>query len=90
MMVTIQFPEPIAQRILRLPDRDAFVSRVVAIALGERPTEAKPSVSRSKWAKLASRVESDPEQLGENDYAKLRKDMRAFREDFHFKRGGAG
>jgi hypothetical protein len=33
MEVKIQFPEPVAEEVLRLPDRDSFVSRAVAQAL---------------------------------------------------------
>ncbi len=36
MEVKIQFPEPVAKKVLELPDRDKFVSRAVARALESR------------------------------------------------------
>ncbi len=39
MVLKIQFPEPVGQEILELPDRDEFVSSVVAQALETRRAE---------------------------------------------------
>lgn len=36
MKVTLQLPEPVGEELLRLPDRDAFVSDAVARALEDR------------------------------------------------------
>lgn len=85
MRVTIQFPKKIAEQVLGMPDRDTFVSDVVARALRETATQRRQPASRgSKWAQLVRRVESDPDQLGDS-YAQFRRDMRDFRQSFDFR-----
>ena len=41
MEVKIQFPEPVAEQVLRLPDRDAFVSSAVVQALARQRALAR-------------------------------------------------
>lgn len=89
MRVTIQFPEEIAEQVLALPDRDAFVSDVVARALMESPSQRPAREEESsRWARLVQRVESDSEQLGDA-YTSFRQAMREFREEFDLPRGDA-
>ncbi len=55
MEVRIQFPEPVGKEILRLPDRDAFVSSAVVEALASRrarqapPGSQRPEKPSRKW-----------------------------------------
>ena len=78
MKLTIHFPDKVGEQILGIPDRDAFVSDLVAKGLEHRSKSA--SVSRSsKWAEIVRRVRRDPAQLGEY-YPRLREEMREFRE----------
>ena len=57
--LTINFPYEIAERLLRLPNMDEFVSRAVERALireGLLPEE--PSTpGKSKWARLVEEIE---------------------------------
>ena len=86
MEVTIRFSEQVGQELLRLPDRDAFVSRAVTRALKERSVvrRPEPKASPSKWARMVERVQASSQPLGDH-YQQFRKDMREFREDLRFK-----
>jgi hypothetical protein len=82
MKVTITFPDEIAKKVCRLPDRDAFVTQAVAIALAHEP-DASSKSSRSRWARLVERIEQNAQSLGE--YRELfDRDRREFRESFRF------
>lgn len=83
MKITITFPDEIAEKVCRLPNRDVFVSQVVADALAHEP-EAPPGAHLSRWAQLVERIERNPLNLG--DYREtFDQDRKDFRESFHFK-----
>jgi hypothetical protein len=82
MKVTITFPDEIAKKVCRLPDRDAFVTKAVAVALSQEPDVASKS-GRSRWARMVERIEQNAQSLGE--YRELfDRDRREFRESFRF------
>lgn len=82
MKVTITFPDEIAKKVCRLPDRDAFVTKAVAVALSREP-DASSKEGRSRWARMVERIEQNAQSLGE--YRELfDRDRREFRESFHF------
>ncbi len=82
MKVTITFPDEIAQRVCRLSDRDAFVTKAVAVALAQEPDVSSKS-GRSRWARLVERIEQNAQSLRE--YRELfDRDRREFRESFRF------
>jgi len=86
MEVTIHFSEQDGRQVLQLPDRDAFVSQAVARALKECAVapSPEPDAGASKWARMVERERQNPTKLGDY-YQQFRKDMREFREGFHFK-----
>ncbi len=84
--ITIRFPDEIGKRIMQLPDIDGFVSTAVTDALKNRTDrQSIPDSEPSKWAKIAQRVQNDPDHLeGYSDQSK--RDMREPREHFEFKK----
>jgi hypothetical protein len=83
MKITITFPDEIAEKVCRLPNRDIFVSKAVADALAHEP-EAPSEARLSRWAQLVERIERNPLNLGDYREA-FDQDRRDFREGFHFK-----
>lgn len=83
MRVTITFPDEIAKKVYRLPDKDAFVTRVVADALSQEPeliSEAGPS----RWTALAEKIRREAQTLGDDREA-FDRDRKEFRESFRFR-----
>ena len=74
MEVKIQFPDPVAQEVLGLPDRDGFVSRAVAQALDRR---------RSSRAAKEPRRPASPPLNDRQREAVWRREHREFLQD-HF------
>ena len=86
MKVTITFPDEIAKKVCRLPDKDAFVSRAVADALAHEPETASETGS-SRWALLVEKIKRDAQSLGDYREA-FDRDRKEFREGFHFRHDG--
>jgi metal-responsive CopG/Arc/MetJ family transcriptional regulator len=83
--VTITLPDELAERVNRLPDRDEFVSRLVAHALARQPQEQQePKPRQSKWAKIVERIENQPTDLGDYEEV-LKRDRKEFRRNFLFR-----
>lgn len=59
MKVILQLPEPVGRELLRLPDRDAFASLVVAKALEERRRSAE---SRAETPRTGRRLDPSEER----------------------------
>jgi hypothetical protein len=83
MRVTITFPDEIAKKVCRLPNKDAFVTRAVADALAQE-TDILSETSPSRWARLAEKIKQDAQSLGEYREA-FDRDRKAFRESFRFR-----
>jgi hypothetical protein len=83
MRVTITFPDEIAKKVCRLPNKDAFVTRVVADALAQE-TDALSETSPSRWARLAEKIKRDAQSLGEYRET-FDRDRKEFRESFRFR-----
>jgi len=81
MRIAITFPDEIAKKVCRLPDKDAFVTQAVAAALAHAPEVSKDGSSR--WARLVERIEQSPQTLGEYREA-FDRDRKEFRESFRF------
>lgn len=83
MMITITFPDEIAEKVVRLPNPDAFVSKAVAEALGHE-SSAPTGAHSSRWARIVERIERNPVTLG--DYReRFDQDRKELRESFRFK-----
>ena len=78
MRVTITFPDEIAKKVCRLPNKDAFVTRAVADALAQE-TDTLSETSPSRWARLAEKIKRDAQSLGEYREA-FDRDRKEFRE----------
>jgi len=83
MKVTIAFPDEIAEKVYRLPNKDAFVARVVADALAQEP-ETVLETSPSHWARVAEKIKQDTQSLGEYRET-FDRDRKEFRESFRFR-----
>src|SRR5262245_46767666 len=58
MKVTITFPDEIAKKVCRLPDRDSFVTRAVADALSHNPEAVIELPTGEAQITIESSVES--------------------------------
>ena len=83
MRVTITFPDEIAKKVCRLPDKDAFVTMAVADALAHK-TETTSETGPSRWALLAEKIKRDAESLGDYREA-FDRDRKEFRESLRFR-----
>lgn len=80
MQITLTLPDELARQIQVLPDRERFVREALQAAIQQRKAH-KP---RSKWAKIARRIEETSTGLG--DYTdKFKQDMHEVRDDLVFK-----
>lgn len=77
MKVTITLPDEIAQKVYRLRNRDAFVSKAVAEALSQEP-EVLSRGGRSRWARIVERIEQNAQTLGQyrESFDRDRKELR--------------
>jgi hypothetical protein len=82
MKITITFPDEIAKKVCRLPDRDTFVSKAVAAAITHEP-DTPFKGGRSRWAQLVERIEQSAQPLGDAR-ATFDRDRKEFRESFRF------
>lgn len=74
MKVTITFPDEIAKKVCRLPDKDAFITRAVADALAHKSETAggAPSVAYIGSPRLAR-----PEQASAFEKEVIEEDLDA-------------
>jgi hypothetical protein len=86
MRVTITFPDEIAKKVCRLPNKDAFVARAVADALAQE-TDPLSETGPSRWARLAEKIKRDSQSLGEYRET-FDQDRKDFRESFRFRHDG--
>jgi len=83
MRMTVTFPDEIAEKVYRLPDKDAFVTRAVADALAQEAATVSET-GPSRWARLAEKIKRDAQSLGE--YREVfDRDRKEFRESFRFR-----
>lgn len=88
MKITITFPDEIAKKVCRLPDRDTFVSKAVAEALTHEP-DILVKGSRSRWARIVDRIEQSAQTLGDSRES-FDRDRKEFRESFRFNHDDQG
>jgi hypothetical protein len=81
MRIAITFPDDIAKKVCRPPDRDAFVTQAVAEALAQAPQASQKG--RSRWARLVERIEKSAQTLGEHRET-FDRDRKEFRESLRF------
>ncbi|CAK8710810.1 MAG: hypothetical protein D3915_01195 [Candidatus Electrothrix sp. AU1_5] len=84
MEITFRLSDEIVRQLRKLKNPDQFVGDALRKALLDASLSRRLSPSgKSKWAKIAERIEQHPVDL-KGYSAQLQKDMRAFREDFSF------
>ena len=84
MDITLHLSDELAHQLQQLSNPDEFVASLLKKALKTPAIQAQaPITKRSRWAKIAERIEDDPVHL-EGYSGQLKQDMQEFRENFAF------
>ncbi len=84
MEITLRLSDEIIQKLHQLPNPDQFVGEILQCALRDTSSQKALSPSPlSKWARLVKRIDENPGDL-KGYSARLRQDMREFRDNVAF------